>query len=141
MKTLFRPIGEKELTLIIDSNFKRFPPRLDWQPIFYPVLNEKYASEISEKWNSNDEFGNYLGFVTKFSITENEFNKYKVENVGGMHHNELWIPSEKLNVFNDSIVGEIEIVKVFIGKNFKQSNDERVSKIIDDLNTNKEKEK
>ena len=46
-KTLFRPVGEKEMILIAESDFKKFPPRLDWQPIFYPVLNEKYAIEIS----------------------------------------------------------------------------------------------
>lgn len=28
--TLYRPIGEKELILIIESSFKKFPPRLDW---------------------------------------------------------------------------------------------------------------
>jgi hypothetical protein len=37
--TLYRPTGANELALIIDSGMKRFPPRLFWQPIFYPVLN------------------------------------------------------------------------------------------------------
>lgn len=67
MKTtrLYRPVGEKEMVLIIENGFKKFPPRLEWQPIFYPVLDENYASEIAEKWNTRDEFGNYLGFVTQ----------------------------------------------------------------------------
>lgn len=50
--TLYRPIGEKELILIAESGFKAYPPRLEWQPIFYPVLNEKYACEIAEQWNT-----------------------------------------------------------------------------------------
>ncbi|WP_228411917.1 hypothetical protein [Chryseobacterium sp. KLBC 52] len=66
--TLYRPVGEKEMILIIESGFKEFPPRLEWQPIFYPVLNEEYASEIAEKWNTRDEAGNYLGFVTQFDV-------------------------------------------------------------------------
>ncbi len=40
---LFRPVGEAELRLIAETNFRTFPPRLDWQPIFYPVLNQRYA--------------------------------------------------------------------------------------------------
>ncbi|WP_075342724.1 ADP-ribosylation/crystallin J1 [Tenacibaculum agarivorans] len=120
MKTipLYRPVGEKELILIAESRFKKFPPRLEWQPIFYPVLNEEYASEIASKWNTTDSFGNYLGFVTKFKVTEEEFQKYKVENVGGKIHNELWVPAQDLANFNEAIIGEIEVVKVYIGKAF-----------------------
>lgn len=31
---LYRPVGEKELDLIIESNYRAFPPRLSEQPIF-----------------------------------------------------------------------------------------------------------
>jgi hypothetical protein len=41
--TLFRPVGQKELELIEAAGWRRFPPRLFWQPIFYPVLTEEYA--------------------------------------------------------------------------------------------------
>ncbi|MCW3160724.1 TIGR02452 family protein [Chryseobacterium oryctis] len=118
--TLYRPVGEKEMVLIIESNYKKFPPRLEWQPIFYPVLDEDYASEIAEKWNTRDEFGNYLGFVTKFEVLEEVINRYQVQNVGAKNHNELWIPSEELETFNQAIVGNIEVIKVFIGKDFKK---------------------
>ena len=117
--TLYRPVGEKEIILIIESNSKKFPPRLEWQPIFYPVLNEDYASEIAEKWNTRDEAGNYLGFVTQFEVLEDEVNKYPAQNVGAKNHNELWVPSEELEKFNQAIVGNIEVTKVFIGKDFK----------------------
>ena len=119
-KTLYRPVGEKEMILIIESNYKKFPPRLDWQPIFYPVLNEDYASEIAEKWNTRDEAGNYLGFVTQFEVLEEEINKYPAQNVGARNHNELWVPSEELDTFNQAIVGNIKVTKVFMGENFKE---------------------
>jgi hypothetical protein len=45
--TLYRPVGQKEMEIIAVSGFRCFPPRLDWQPIFYPVLNEEYASFIA----------------------------------------------------------------------------------------------
>ena len=48
---LYRPVGTKELELIEKSGYKCFPPRLPVQPIFYPVLNEKYAAEIASQWN------------------------------------------------------------------------------------------
>ena len=32
--TLYRPIGQKELDLIAESGFTKFPPRLPEQPIF-----------------------------------------------------------------------------------------------------------
>ncbi|CAI8854864.1 ADP-ribosylation/crystallin J1 [Chryseobacterium sp. IT-36CA2] len=119
--TLYRPVGEKEMILIIESGFKKFPPRLEWQPIFYPVLNEEYASEIAEKWNTRDEAGNYLGFVTQFDVQEEVADQYPAQNVGARNHNELWVPSEELNSFNNAIVGDIKVIKVFIGDDFKKA--------------------
>jgi len=123
MKTisLYRPVGEKEMILILESGYKKFPPRLEWQPIFYPVLNESYASEIAEKWNTRDEAGNYLGFVTKFEVPEEIMNQYPEQNVGAVNHNELWVPAEELESFNDAIVGNIEVTKVFIGDEFTKA--------------------
>lgn len=128
--TLYRPIGEKELLLIAESNFTAFPPRLDWQPIFYPVLNEEYASEIASKWNTTDEFGNYLGFVTEFKIKKEEFNKYKIENVGGKIHNELWVPAEQLENFNNALIDKIKITNVFIGEKFTETNNSITKELI-----------
>ncbi len=51
---LYRPIGQKELDLIRASGFTAFPPRLAFQPIFYPVLEEEYAVEITRDWNTKD---------------------------------------------------------------------------------------
>ena len=48
---LYRPVGQAEYDLIAQSGFTAYPPRLPEQPIFYPVLNERYAREIAEKWN------------------------------------------------------------------------------------------
>ena len=47
--TLYRPVGQAELDLIRDSGWTRFPPRLEWQPIFYPVLTEDYAIRIARE--------------------------------------------------------------------------------------------
>ena len=129
-KTLYRPIGEKELILIAESGFQKFPARLEWQPIFYPVLNEEYACEIASKWNTNDAFGNYLGFVTRFNILKEEFNKYPIQNVGGKLHDELWIPSDKLEEFNNAIIDKIDIIKIFVGDKFESTDHPEVTSVL-----------
>lgn len=137
MKTtkLYRPVGEKEMVLIMESGYQKFPPRLEWQPIFYPVLDEDYASEIAEKWNTRDEFGNYLGFVTQFDVLEKIANQYPAQNVGARNHNELWVPSEELETFNQAIVGKIEIIKVFVGNDFKKAANKNIESLVNTLNT------
>lgn len=120
MKTikLYRPVGLKELELIMDSGWKKYPPRLSWQPIFYPVLNQAYAAQIAAEWNTRDEFSGNCGIVTVFDLLETHFLKYPIQNVGGEIHNELWVPAEELEEFNQNIEGEIRIVQVFTSGKF-----------------------
>ena len=107
---LYRPVGPTELELIKESGWKKFPPRLFWQPIFYPVLNEEYAIQIARDWNVK---ASGAGFVTKFYISNEYVKKFDVQNVGGEIHNELWVPAEELEEFNEHIVGLIEVTKEF----------------------------
>lgn len=131
MKTiLFRPVGEKEMIKIMDSDSKYFPPRLSFQPIFYPVLNRQYAIDIASQWNTTDQFGNYLGFVTQFYVDSDFLSKYEIQNVGAPHHEEYWIPAEDLDDFNKSIVGTINIIDIFVGENFLHSEDTRIEKLV-----------
>ncbi len=109
---LYRPVGEKEKELIEQSGFAKFPPRLDWQPIFYPVLNQRYAEEIAGKWNTKDADSGYKGYVTRFEVEDHYISAFPVQTVGASYHQELWIPAEVLEDFNDHIIGKIEIVKV-----------------------------
>jgi hypothetical protein len=50
--TLYRSVGQNELNLIRESGYRKFPPRLPEQPIFYPVRNEAYATQIARDWNT-----------------------------------------------------------------------------------------
>jgi hypothetical protein len=45
--TLFRPVGLREMQLILEADCKAFPLRLPEQPHFYPVLNVEYANQIA----------------------------------------------------------------------------------------------
>ena len=109
---LYRPVGTKELELIKESGYLKFPPRLPEQPIFYPVLNEKYATEIAQQWNVkyNDD---HKGYVTKFEIDDAYYKQFEVHQVGNEYHKELWIPAERLEEFNRHIIGKICVAAEF----------------------------
>lgn len=110
---LFRPVGEDEMLLIKSFENKRFPERLPNQPIFYPVLNQRYAEEIAERWNTKDEISGFKGYVLKFEIDDLYIFQFKVQTVGKSYHKELWIPAEELDNFNNYIIGDIEVLKCF----------------------------
>ncbi|MFO1484563.1 MAG: hypothetical protein U1F71_14475 [Verrucomicrobiaceae bacterium] len=108
--TLYRPVGPKELTLIEQSGWKAFPPRLPDQPIFYPVMNEEYAAQIARDWNVP---ASGSGFVTRFCVDAEFISRYAEQVVGGSVHRELWVPAEELEEFNRHIIGLIEVTQRF----------------------------
>jgi hypothetical protein len=108
--TLYRPVGPKELALVEASGFRKFPPRLPDQPIFYPVTNEEYATQIARDWNVRHDGA---GFVTRFQINAQFAEQYPEQKVGGSIHTELWVPADDLTRFNENIVGLIEVIAEF----------------------------
>lgn len=110
LATLYRPVGPKELELIRQSGYAAFPPRLPEQPIFYPVLNEEYATKIARDWNVKSSGA---GYVTRFSVRTAYLSRYEVQQVGSRIHPEYWIPAEELDEFNRNIVGPIEVIAEF----------------------------
>lgn len=105
--TLYRPTGPKELALVEQSGFTRWPPRLPEQPIFYPVTNEAYAKQIAVEWNIK---ASGVGYVTRFQVQKIFMDRYQIQKVGGAIHTEWWIPAEELEDMNDNIVGLIEVI-------------------------------
>lgn len=105
--TLYRPTGPKELAVIEESGFRRWPTRLPEQPILYPVTNERYATEIAKQWNVKDSG---VGYVTRFEVRRSFMDQYEVQRVGASHHTEWWIPAAKVEELNENIVGLIEVV-------------------------------
>ncbi|MGE0128503.1 MAG: hypothetical protein AB7U82_10520 [Blastocatellales bacterium] len=111
--TLYRPVGQEELDLIKISAYREFPPRLPDQPIFYPVLNEEYATQIARDWNTRS--GSQRGFVTRFQVSTEFLQRYEIQTVGGAIHQEYWIPADDLPEFNRNIAGLIEVIAEFQG--------------------------
>ncbi len=115
---LYRPVGISEIELIKQSGMTKFPPRLPEQPIFYPVLNKKYACQIAREWNTQAPPG-YAGFVTEFDVEDEYISKFEVKTVGAFVHKELWIPAEELEDFNRHIIGKIRVIESYYGANYK----------------------
>ena len=114
---LYRPVGLKELELIAKSGFKKFPPRLPEQLIFYPVLNFEYAQKIARDWNTKSS--SFAGFVTKFKLEKALIKKYEIRQVGNRIHQELWVAAEELEEFNSHIIGKITIEAAYYGEKFE----------------------
>ena len=108
--TLWRPVGPEELELVRASGWRRWPPRLPEQPIFFPVLNEEYAVKIARDWNGP---ASGAGYVTRFAVDADFAARYPVRQAGGRDILELWVPAEELAEFNDHLVGLIEVVHEF----------------------------
>jgi hypothetical protein len=105
--TLWRPTGPKELALVEAADWREWPPRLPDQPIFYPVLNQEYATKIARDWNVKHSGS---GYVTRFQVRRDFLDNYDTQQVGGRTIIEYWIPAEDLPGLNANIVGRIEVV-------------------------------
>jgi hypothetical protein len=112
LTTLFRPTGPKELALVRASGFRRWPPRLPGQPIFYPVTTRDYAIAIARDWNVKESG---CGYVTRFLVRTTFMDRYPIQTVGGRKFTEWWIPAEDLEALNDNIVGLIDVIDEFPG--------------------------
>ena len=116
---LFRPVGLRELELVAESGYRGYPPRLSWQPIFYPVLTCEYARSIVNNWNSKESEAGHCGFVTEFDIDDSFVGRYPVQQLGGgPPFRELWVPAEELAEFNSHIAGRIRVVESIYGQGF-----------------------
>jgi hypothetical protein len=115
---LYRPVGLKELELVLSVEARGFPPRLPSQPIFYPVVDEGYAVQIARDWNPSDEASGYAGFVTEFDVEAGFIGRFPVQRVGASNHRELWIAAEQLREFNEHLQSSIRVTQAFFGPNY-----------------------
>lgn len=77
------------------------------------MLTESYAVQIARDWNTKDAASGYVGYVTRFHVNTDFLNAYDIHVVGGTEHREYWIPAEKLDEFNQNIIGLIEVIAEF----------------------------
>ncbi len=108
--TLYRPVGQAELDLVAASGWTAFPPRLEGQKTFYPILDEAYATKIARDWNAKDPRSGHVGYVLRFAVRAEHVAKYEPRTVGAHVDVQLWVPAEELEELNANIVGPIEVI-------------------------------
>ncbi|MCG8670668.1 MAG: hypothetical protein MI867_14730 [Pseudomonadales bacterium] len=108
--TLYRSVGPGQLKCIAESGWKKFPPRLHWQPYFYPMLHESFAHKIASQWNVRQSG---VGYVLRFKVRRSYIESLPVYMVGGPEHREYRIAAKRLHELNDSIMGSIEMVATY----------------------------
>lgn len=108
--TMYRPLGPEEYALVREAGFRRWPPRLPEQPIFYPAANQRDAEQIASRWNVRDSG---VGDVAQFALRAALVEQYAIQKVGGAHHTEWCIPAEALDASNENIVGLIDFIGRF----------------------------
>ena len=113
---LFRPVGLYELALIQQADYRRYPPRLPEQPIFYPVLDRGYAEEIASRWNPPDPNSGYMGAVTRVTVPTEAIASYPEQVVGDSHHRELWVPAAEQAALEDRFLAPIEVLAAWVGE-------------------------
>jgi hypothetical protein len=110
---LYRPVGQVEFELIRGSGFCEFPSPVASTTVLYPVLSERYATQIARGWNTKDESSGFAGYVLRFSVRTESLSGYEIHTVGSIEHQEYWIPAGGLHKLNESIVGAIEVISEF----------------------------
>ena len=108
--TLWRPTGPEELELVEASGWRAWPPRLAAQPIFYPVLNEEYATKIARDWNVRQSGA---GYVTRFQVRRSSPGQLRSSPGRRPDHPGILDPAEDLGALNASIVGTIKVIAEF----------------------------
>ena len=73
------------------------------------MLNEQYATKIARDWNSKDPASDFIGHVLRFEVDAAYLQQFPPHRVGGAGIDELCIPAEQLEEFNDHIVGQIAL--------------------------------
>ncbi len=121
LRTLYRPVGLREMEAILETDGARFPPRHPDQATFYPVINFEYAEQIATRWNTKSDRHGFAGFVTRFSCEADYIDTFEEHVVGARIHRELWVPAEELDEFNRHIVGRIELAAAYYAEGYTGS--------------------
>ncbi len=57
--------------------------------------------------------------MTRFDITDAYAARFEPHIVGARQHEELWVPAEELEEFNQHIVGKVAVIEAYFGEGFR----------------------
>jgi hypothetical protein len=112
---LFRPVGQLVVDLIESSDWRAFPPGLDWQLISHPGLTEENSATIARDWKAMDAADASVDHELKFEAYHEERNGHQVSEAGGRACGKHWITAELIDDINRSYVGQAIVSAVCRG--------------------------
>ena len=68
------------------------------------------ARQIARKLNVKHSGS---GHVTEFFVHREYGSRFRVKIVGSLIHQELWVPAEQLEDFNNNLIGKIELIETY----------------------------
>ena len=80
--------------------------------IFLSCAERKLCAGNRKKWNVRDN-EDHKGYVTKFEVADDYCSQFELHTVGSSRHQELWIPADALESFNQHIIGTIKVIGAF----------------------------
>jgi hypothetical protein len=88
---------------------------LPYQPFFYPVLSEEYATQIARDWNTKDAASGFTGYVLRFNVLADFWISTRSTSLVILVTVSTGIPVADLDQLNQNIVGTIEVLAVYKG--------------------------
>ncbi len=107
---LYRAIGPGQLQCIQQNNWSAFPARLPGQPFFCPLSNKSTAQAIASQWNVQRSGA---GFVVEFVVSTSFLSDIPMDELAGDGGYEYRIPAQKMDAFNESLIGPIKMVNAY----------------------------
>lgn len=103
--TLYRPVGPEELDFIARSGWTRFPPRLRRKTVFYHEIEK---ASLADEPVTDDICRNT--FIIRIHMLSEYLKQYCMTEPKD-DCEELCIPLDKSDEFNNHIIGLIELTK------------------------------
>lgn len=89
--------------MIERSGWTRFPPRIARRPVFYTDMSEEDATGATAQ---------ETGYIIKVHVRKEYLKKYAITHNDCNDHDELCVPTDALEDFNNNIIGLIEVARV-----------------------------
>lgn len=116
LTTLYYLVDQKELSKIVDTNYKQIPVRNQPQNMCCFLLNQFYAEQLAHDWNNNGFDYSYAVHVIAIDLPNAYLEQFSVQKFSTEQENELWILPTELPRLNAQILGRIKLVKSFFGE-------------------------
>jgi hypothetical protein len=104
-------VGRDELDRIRANDFRRLPPPPAGQAFLRLAVTRERAAEVAVDWSTRERVGDCSDvYLTRLHVDSVFFARSSPQRVPCSPHREYLVPADRLDEFNGSIRGLIEVV-------------------------------